>query len=58
MLPGVAFERGRFVIGQFITEPNDVIHFVPGQVVTTTQGPKFVHGQTITTPDGIKFVAG
>ena len=57
-MPGVVVLHGQFVAGQFITEPDGQIHFVRGQVVQTTLGPKFVHGQTISTPDGLKFVAG
>jgi hypothetical protein len=57
-LPGIVAKGGQFVLGQFITELNNEIHFVRGQVVQTTQGPKFVHGQTVVTPDGMKFVAG
>ena len=57
-MPGVVVLHGQFVAGQFITEPDGHIHFVRGQVVQTTLGPKFVHGQTISTQDGLKFVAG
>ena len=57
-IPGIVVRHGKFICGQFITEADGLIHFVRGQVVATSQGPKFVHGQTISTPDGIKFVAG
>jgi len=59
-LPGIIFDNGNFVIGQFISDENNNgnLAFVKGQMVPTSQGSKFIQGETITTVDGLKFVAG
>lgn len=58
-IPGVVLSNSNdpetpvFIAGHIVND-----HFVAGQTLHTSSGPKFVEGQTVVTPDGLKFVTG